>query len=187
MKSEHKFFIYCRKSSEDSQRQVASIGDQVASLTKLAGVETLNIVHSPFTEEKSAKDPGRPIFNDVLNRIEKGEANAILCWDIDRLYRNPVDEGRLRWLLQKGVVQTIRTPYRSFYPEDAGLLMGLEGGRATDFVIRLSKNVKRGLNGKALKGWRPSGGPIGYMNVGTEKGNKTIAIDPIRSDLVRRM
>ena len=182
-----RFFAYCRKSSEDSQRQVASIGDQVASLTELVKRENLDLVRSPFTEERSAKEPGRPIFNEVLDRIEKGDANALLCWDIDRLYRNPVDEGRLRWLLQRGVIRVIRTPYRQFYPDDAGLLMGVEGGRATDYVIRLSKNVKRGLNSKAMRGWRPSGGPIGYLNVGTEKGNKTIASDPERFHLIRRI
>ena len=184
---EIRYFLYTRKSSEDSQRQIASIGDQISSLTKVVEAEKLNLVKSPFSEERSAKDPGRPIFNEMLDRIEKGEANALLCWDIDRLYRNPVDEGRLRWLLQKNVIRVIRTPYRQFYPEDAGLLMGVEGGRATDYVIRLSKNVKRGLTGKAMRGWRPNGGPIGYLNVGIEKGSKTIDIDPVRFELVRKM
>jgi DNA invertase Pin-like site-specific DNA recombinase len=182
-----KYFAYCRKSSEDSQRQIASIGDQMQALEKVISNESLYLVAPPFTEERSSKDPGRPIFNQMLERIEKGEANALLCWDIDRLYRNPVDEGRLRWMLQKGVIKVIKTPYRSFYPEDAGLLMGVEGGRATDYVIRLSKNVKRGLTSKALKGWRPNGGPIGYLNHGTEKGNKTIISDPDRFFLVKKM
>lgn len=181
-----KFFIYCRKSSEDSQRQIASIQDQVNALMTIVERENLNLVHTPFTEERSSKDPGRPIFNQILDRIEKGEANGVLCWDIDRLYRNPVDEGRLRWLLQKGVVKLIRTPYRQFFPEDAGLLMGVEGGRATDYVIRLSKNVKRGLGGKVMKGIRPGMAPIGYLNIG-EVGNKTIVKDSERFDLVRKM
>lgn len=127
------------------------------------------------------------IFNDMLSRIEKGEANALVCWDIDRLCRNPMDEGKLRWFLQRGVIKIIRTPGRSYYPEDSGLLMSVQGGVAQDFVQRLSKNVKRGLNGKAMRGWRPSGGPIGYLNVGIEKGNKTIAPDPERFELVRKM
>ncbi len=183
---EFRYFIYCRKSSEDSQKQIASIGDQVNALTNLAEREGLTLVRSPFTEERSSKDPGRPVFNEMLDRVQKGEANAILCWDIDRLHRNPVDEGRMRWMLQKGVVKVIKTPYREFYPEDAGIMMGVEGGRATDFVIRLSKNVKRGLHGKVRKGWRPSAAPIGYLNIG-EEGNKTIVIDPEKFELVRKM
>lgn len=182
-----KYFVYCRKSSEDSQRQVASIGDQIKNLNSLVEREGLEVTHKPFTEERSAKDPGRPIFNDVLDRIERGEADGLICWDIDRLSRNPIDNGRLQWMLQKAVIKVIKTPGRSYYPEDAGLLMSIEGGRATDYVMRLSKNVKRGLHGKAMRGWRPSGGPIGYINVGIEKGNKTIDIDPIRFHLVRRM
>lgn len=182
----NKYFIYCRKSSEDEQRQIASIGDQTESLRKLVEREDLDLVRE-FSEEKSAKDPGRPVFNEVLNRIEKGEADGLICWDIDRLSRNPIDNGRLQWMLQKGVIRVIKTPGRSYYPEDAGLLMSIEGGRATDFVMRLSKNVKRGLMGKVQKGWRPSGGPIGYINIGTEKGGKTIASDPERFLLVRKM
>lgn len=163
------FFDYLRRSSEESsQRQIASIPDQANTLGIIVERESLSLVRS-FKEERSAKDPGRPVFNDMLDRIQKGEANALLCWDIDRLSRNPIDNGRLQWMLQKSVIKVIKTPGRSYYPEDAGLLMSIEGGRATDFVMRLSKNVKRGLNGKALKGWRPSGGPIGYINVGKEK------------------
>jgi site-specific DNA recombinase len=186
-KTTDKYFIYCRKSSEDSSRQVASIQDQIDALNKVIQNEGLVVAREPFKEERSSKDPGRPVFNKMLEMFEKGEANALLCWDIDRLYRNPVDEGRLRWMLQKGLIRVIKTPYRSFYPEDAGLLMGVEGGRATDYVIRLSKNVKRGLNSKAMKGWRPNGGPIGYINIGNEKGDKTIASDPERFSLVRKM
>ena len=189
MTNDHKnnFFAYCRKSSEDSQRQVASIQDQINALKKLCEHEELSLVTKPFTEERSAKDPGRVVFNQMLDRIEKGEADGLICWDIDRLSRNPIDNGRLQWMLQKSVIKVIKTPGRSYYPEDAGLLMSIEGGRATDYVMRLSKNVKRGLNSKAMRGWRPSGGPIGYLNVGTEKGNKTIASDPERFEIVRKM
>ncbi len=187
MQAAIKYFVYARKSSEDSQRQTSSIGDQIGALKGIVERDGLVLAAEPFTEEMSAKAPGRSVFNGMLDRIQAGEANALLCWDIDRLSRNPIDNGRLQWMLQKGVIKVIKTPSRSYYPEDAGLLMSIEGGRATDFVMRLSKNVKRGLNGKALRGWRPSAGPIGYINVGTEKGSKTIAPDPERFEIVRRM
>ncbi len=181
-----KYFAYCRKSSEDGSRQIASINDQVNAISKIVESEGLNLVAKPFTEEKSSKAPGRPVFNEMLDRIDSGEANAVLCWDIDRLYRNPVDEGRLRWLLQKGVIKVIRTPYRSFYPDDAGLLMGVEGGRATDYVIRLSKNVRRGLQSRVSKGWRPSRSPIGYENIGV-KGDKQIVTNEKTFPIIREI
>src|SRR5204863_9131103 len=115
-----KFIMYCRKSSEDD-RQAASIGDQTRELLALVKRDKVDVVDELLTEERSAKGPGRVVFNTMLARIERGNANAILCWDIDRLYRNPVDEGRVRWLLQQGVIREIRTPHRAFYPQDAGL------------------------------------------------------------------
>ena len=186
MNNDFKYFAYCRKSSEDSQRQIASIGDQINSLTTVAERESITLVKQPFTEERSAKDPGRPVFNDMLRRIEAGEANALLCWDIDRLSRNPIDNGRLQWMLQKNVIKVIKTPGRSYYPEDAGLLMSIEGGRATDYVMRLSKNVKRGLDSRAAKGWRPGPAPIGYLNKG-DKGDKTVFVDEKTFEIVRKM
>ena len=184
---EFRYFLYCRKSSEDKQRQIASIDDQVHALMQIVEREQLTLLGKPLKEEKSAKDPKRPVFDEMIERIKNGEANGIICWDIDRLTRNPIDGGTLAWMLQKGVIRAIKTPSRTYYPEDAGLLLSIEQGRATDFVIRLSKNVKRGLNGKASRGWRPSAGPIGYINVGVEKGSKTIANDPQRFELVRKM
>src|SRR3989344_906680 len=181
-----KYFVYCRKSSEDSQRQVASIGDQTDALKQIADREELFLAKAPFTEEKSAKDPGRKDFNEMLDRIQNGEADGLLCWDIDRLSRNPIDNGRLQWMLQKSVIKVIKTPSRSFYPEDAGLLMSIEGGRATDYVVRLSKNVKRGLNSRVAKGWRPSLAPIGYKNQG-DKGEKIIVPDEKNFEIVRKM
>ena len=181
-----KYFAYCRKSSEDGSRQIASIDDQINAINKIVILEGLSLARVPFKEEKSSKAPGRLIFNDMLDRIDRGEADGILCWDIDRLYRNPVDEGRLRWMLQKGVVRVIKTPYRSFYPDDAGLLMGVEGGRATDYIIRLSKNVRRGLHSRVAKGWRPTLAPIGYENIGV-KGDRQIIPDDKNFIIVREI
>ena len=53
--------------------------------------------------------PGRPIFNDMLRRIQTGEAQGIICWKVDRLARNPVDGGQIQWLLQQGVIAHIQT------------------------------------------------------------------------------
>src|SRR3989344_2285563 len=92
-----RYFLYARKSSDDTQRQMAYIGDQVAHLKAHAERNGLDVVGEPLTEACTAKKPGRPVFNDMLARIERGEANGILCWDIDRLGRNPRDTGKTQW------------------------------------------------------------------------------------------
>src|SRR3989338_4876170 len=96
-----KYFLYARKSSESEDRQVQSIYDQINRLKKLARDLRLDIKKT-YSEAKSAKKPdNRPIFDEMIERIERGEAEGILCWQINRLSRNPIDSGKLSWLLQR--------------------------------------------------------------------------------------
>lgn len=163
MASQTKFFLYVRKSTDEKNKQVTSLESQEKTLRSFAKKEGV-FIYEMVKESKTAKQPGRPEFNKMLTRIEQGEADGLLCWDIDRLYRNPVDEGRVRWLLQNKVIASIQTPTRQFFPEDAGLLMGVEGGRATDYIIRLARNVKRGVHEKLCRGeWPGATKPLGYV------------------------
>ena len=84
------YILYARKSSESEDRQIQSIDDQVNRLEDLATELNLDI-KKKYTEAKSAKKPNnRPIFDEMIERIEKGEADGILCWQINRLSRNPI-------------------------------------------------------------------------------------------------
>ncbi len=178
------YFLYARKSSESEDRQVQSIEDQVNRLKELA--RSFNIeIKEILTEAKSAKKPNfRPVFSDMLKRIEKGEANGILCWQINRLSRNPVDSGTLSWMLQQGVLQCIQTIDRKYLPDDNVLLFSVESGMANQFIIDLRKNSRRGMEGKAQRGWLPSQARVGYQN---DLLQHTIVKDPERFDLVRKM
>ena len=178
----NKYFIYARRSAEQEDRQILSIDSQINELTTL--VKKLNIeIAEVFTESMSAKSPGRPIFNILLQKLEAGEAKGIICWKLDRLARNPVDGGAIIWAVSKLGIDLI-TPSKSYTLDDQ-LIMYMEFGMANQFITDLSKNVKRGLKAKAEKGWLPSGAKPGYMNDKyAEKGNKTIKKDPTRFTLV---
>ena len=179
-----KYILYARKSSEDKNRQIQSIDDQIKILKDLAIQQNLNIVEV-LTESKSAKAPDkRPEFSKMINMIENGKANGILCWKLDRLFRNPIDGGKISWLSQKAVIEIIKTPEKNYLPQDNVLMIGLEGCMANQFILDLSRNVKRGSKSKAEKGWRPGSAPLGYKN---DMLNHTIIKDESRFDLVRKM
>ena len=176
-----RFFLYLRKSTDETNRQIMSLDAQRRELRDLVKRERLSVVEE-VEESRTAKEPGRPLFNSVLARIERGEANGLLCWDIDRLYRNPVDEGRVRWMLQRGVISSIRTPTRTYSPADAGLLIAVEGGRATDFIIHHKRDVARGVREKLLRGEWPANRPVGYVY---DHDRHNIVPDPKRAKIVQ--
>jgi site-specific DNA recombinase len=67
------YFLYARKSTDVEDKQVLSIEAQLVELRQLAKDEHLEIVRE-FVEKRSAKAPGRPVFNEMLKRINNGEA-----------------------------------------------------------------------------------------------------------------
>ena len=89
-----KYIAYCRKSTDEKDKQVLSIEAQVAELTEFAKREKLEIVEF-ITEAKTAKSPGRQKFAEVLRLLETGKAEGIISWHPDRLARNSIDGGKV--------------------------------------------------------------------------------------------
>ena len=65
-----KFFLYARKSTDVEDKQILSIEAQITELRAFAKQNNLNIIEE-LVEKQSAKIPGRPIFGEMLKRIEK--------------------------------------------------------------------------------------------------------------------
>lgn len=176
-----KYFLYARKSTDVEDKQVMSIEGQLVELRALARKDGLEIADS-LVEKRTAKMPGRPVFNNMIRRIQNGEAQGIICWKLDRLARNPVDGGQISWMLQQGIIQHIRTHDRSHYSTDNVLMMSVEFGMANQFIRDLSTNVKRGLRAKVARGEFPSTAPVGYLN---DTRRRTIVVDRKKSKVIR--
>jgi DNA invertase Pin-like site-specific DNA recombinase len=183
---QNKYILYTRKSTEEDDRQVLSIESQTNELKSLAKKLGLTIIKT-ISESKSAKDIGRIGFNEVLEIITNGKADGILCWKMDRLSRNPIDSGRIQYMLQKSSIKSIQTIDKEYLPEDNVLLSSIEFGMSNEYIRMLSVNVKRGLKTKAEKGWYPGKAKSGYLNEqDREKGDARIIEDPIGFPLLKR-
>lgn len=182
-----KYFLYARKSTDEEDRQITSIADQIREMKKLASDRGLAIVKI-FEESRSAKNVGRPIFNDMLSRITKGEAKGIICWKADRLARNMVDGGNLINMLQNGVIEHIQAFDGQYRPEDNVIVLSVAFSSSTQYSKDLSVNVKRGMTAKARRGWLPNKAPLGYSNIADGKRNEKSILQPDKNfTLVRKL
>ncbi len=178
-----KYFIYARKSTDSEERQVLSIEAQLAELKEFAAKEKLEIVAS-LCEAKTAKEPGRTVFGEMLDRIEKGEAQGILAWHPDRLARNSIDGGRIIYLLDTGKLKDLKFPTFWFDNTPQGkFMLNIAFGQSKYYIDNLSENIKRGHRAKLRKGIWPSFAPLGYLNNHKTKG---IDIDPEKASLIRK-
>jgi DNA invertase Pin-like site-specific DNA recombinase len=159
-----KYILYARKSTDVEDKQVLSIEAQLAELRTYAKNEGLQIIDE-LVEKKSAKTPGRPIFAQMLRRIEAGEASGIIAWHPDRLARNSIDGGQIVYLLDQTHLQSLKFPTFWFENTSQGkFMLSIAFGQSKYYIDNLAENTKRGLRQKVRRGEFPGLAPIGYIN-----------------------
>ncbi|MDK2956239.1 MAG: site-specific recombinase [Desulfovibrionales bacterium] len=183
-----RYFIYARRSSEDKSKQIQSIPNQLEWAERMRDEHGLEIIDT-FTDTKTGTKPGREAFNAMVEAIEASpEPVGILCWKVNRLARNPIDEGIIKYAFMRGKIKHIFGSDRQFKEGESQILMGVEFGSATQYSIDLSHDVKRGMARKLEQGWMPGWAPLGYLNDPHGlKGTKRIYRDKKSWDKLRRL
>jgi DNA invertase Pin-like site-specific DNA recombinase len=159
-----KYVLYARKSTDDPQRQIRSIDDQIDECKLLARRNGMRII-KVLREEKSAKIPGkRKVFDEMIRGIESGKYDAILAWNPDRLARNMIEGSHILNLVDSTKVQDLKFVTHYFTNDASGkMLLGISFVMADYYSRNLSQNVTRGVR-KGLKEGKSSGTPKhGYI------------------------
>jgi site-specific DNA recombinase len=186
--TQQKCFVYLRRSQDREDRQALSIEKQDTQVKQLLNKNgSLIPIYLP-PEERSAKIPGRPIFNDMMSRVESGEVQYIAVWLLSRLSRNPVDGGRVIYALDTGKLLAIYTPNRTYRntPDDK-MVLAIELALAKKNNDDLSVQVKEGFETKRAHGQYPGPAFLGYMNAIIRPGERNIVPDPDKAPKVIRI
>ena len=176
-----KYFIYCRRSSEDESHQVQSLETQENMLLDYSKRHELEIIEV-IKESKSAKTDGnRPLFSSMLRRIGSKEAEGILVLHTDRLSRNGTESALIVKLFESGFLKEIRTPSRVYSSVADILYMDFDFVFASHYSRQLGQRIREGNVTKRKKGEYVGSPPLGYEYV---KGK--IIQDPLRAKYISK-
>ncbi len=160
-----KYFLYCRKSSDREDRQILGPEAQKRLLLEFAGKKHLDVV-DVYVEHQTAYKSGRPLLNEMLKRLERGEGDAILTYHLTRLARNSFDGGRIIYMMDERTIREISTLEKTYTNHaDDKFLMQIHFAMAKKSSDDTSQFVTRDIESKLLKGEYPGLAPRGYLNI----------------------
>lgn len=183
-----RYCLYARKSTESEEKQVLSIDSQIREMEQIAKNQGLNIVCMK-RESHSAKASGkRPVFQEIIDEVDKGIYNGILTWAPDRLSRNAGDLGSLVDLMDQGKLIHIQTYGQTFSnsPNEKFLLMILCSQAKLENDNK-SVNVQRGLRARCEQGLWPFRPPTGYLKSIHKDEGCVCILDEKRSSVIKEM
>ncbi|WP_285119318.1 recombinase family protein [Propionibacterium freudenreichii] len=174
--------IYLRISL-DREMDGLAIERQREDCERLAEREGWTVVETYVDQSKSATDAtkSRPDYDRMVADYQAGAFDAIVCWDLDRLTRQPrqmedwVDAARFRGLQLKSVSGDV-----DLTNENGLLIAGIKIQVARAEVVRKSKRQSRAQEQRAMMGRAPKGmRPLGYATNGDVIEDEAVAVRAI--------
>lgn len=173
-----RYIAYMRKSDEREERQTLSLGAQKAKIEQQ--FPELNIIDWEEEKKSAFKPNNRPVFKSIIERIESGEADGIVCWHTNRLSRNEVDAATVTYSLRSGVIKALKFCSYNFENTPEGIWMlqqMLSQGQYES--AKLGREVRRGMEQK-IDTQQERGGvvPTGYIKEPKRDKNGEKMVDP---------
>lgn len=177
-----------RSSDEGKKKQLLSNKSQTDELAKRYPENDFKRKHH-IQESDSAFHPNnRPRFEQLMQLIEAGEINGIICWHPDRLSRNSIDAGRIVHLLKIGQLKEIKFGSYHFENTPEGrMFLQLALSQSEYYSDKLSVDVKRGNTTHLENGQWLGAAPPGYLNlIDPLTKQKYVDLDPERFPLLQK-
>lgn len=123
-----------------------------------------------FSDEQSGRTDKRPGFMDLMDAIDEGRVNAIVCLHLDRFSRDIHDILKyLRKLEQGGVFMAFADEHFDFSTPEGKMHFHFLAVFADWYIKNLSRETKRGKKNIVDHGYQNNQVPFGYARVPDEK------------------
>jgi site-specific DNA recombinase len=179
--------IYARVSSKEQEKEGFSIPAQLKLLREYAATQGF-AVKREYVDIETAKRTGRANFGEMIVHLRTHlNIGVLLVEKTDRLYRNlkdwvTLDELDLEIHLVKEDVVLSRDSRSS-----EKFMHGIKVLMAKNYIDNLSEEARKGLQEKAEQGIWPTKAPLGYRNISSPNGKKTIAPEPEAARLIKKL
>jgi len=175
-------FGYIRVSTQ-KQGEGVSLEAQKDAITGFASRTDLRITQW-FEEKETAAKGGRPVFNQMLRQLKRGDAQGLVVHKIDRSARNLRDWAIVSELPDQGIDVHIATESLDFTSRGGRLTADIQAVIAADFIRNLRDETIKGIDGRLRQGLYPHPAPPGYQNTG--RGNPK-SINPTTGPLIKTL
>ena len=188
-----KAIILARVSTEEQKEAGNSLPAQITRIERYCEQQKFEVIDT-FSFDESAYKTKRDEFDKILDFLKTNKEKVAVCFDkVDRLSRNVFDK-RVSVLYEKAVNDEIELHFvsdgqviNSNMSAVAKFQFGMSLGLAKYYSDAISDNVKRAFEKMRAEGKWTGRVRIGYKNTTDENGNRDIALDEERADLVHRI
>jgi site-specific DNA recombinase len=173
------YFAYVRVSTA-RQSTGTSLAEQRLAIERYAKERRLPITHW-FEEIQTAAKSGRSVFQDVIRRLDRKQAQGLILHKIDRGARNLWDWAHLGELMDQGTEVRFAHDDLDLDTRGGRLVADLLAVIAADCIRNIREETRKGFLGRLRQGLYPLPAPIGYLDRGSGKAKVP---DPIKAPLV---